>query len=299
MSIQGRSRLAHGLGWFSIGLGLVEIVAPGRTARWIGVPKSRSLLRFFGMREIATGMILLLHHKPGEAAWLRVAGDAADLSFLGAAHLSRSTDKYRLGIATATVGAVSALDVTSALVLSRRDRGRIVRTHTITINRPVEDVYRFWRNFENFPRFMSHVESIRITGEKRSHWTVRAPAGRTVEWEAEITEDQENERIAWRSLKGADIDNSGQVEFFPAPGGRGTEVRVRIEYYPPGGALGAALASLFGEEPGTQLKGDLYRLKQVMETGEVVHSDASIHRGLHPASPAPEPFWNPQSRYTH
>jgi uncharacterized membrane protein len=106
-----------------------------------------------------------------------------------------------------------------------------------------------------------------------------------VEWDAEIAKDMPNQLIAWRSLEGADVDNSGMVRFDRAPGGRGTEVRVEVVYNPPGGALGAGIAKLFGEAPEQQIKGDLRRLKQVLEVGEVVHSDSSIHSGPYPAQP--------------
>jgi uncharacterized membrane protein len=146
----------------------------------------------------------------------------------------------------------------------------------ITINRPVEEVYRFWRDLSNLPSFMNHLESVEVTGDGRSHWTANAPAGRTVSWDAELVEDKPNQRIAWRSLEGSQVSNSGSVSFTPAPGERGgTEVRVELGYDPPGGALGKVVAKLFGEEPQQQVTDDLRRLKQVLETGEVVRSEGS------------------------
>jgi uncharacterized membrane protein len=158
---------------------------------------------------------------------------------------------------------------------------------SIIINRSPEELYQYWRDLENLPRFMQHLESVRVTGDGRSHWVAKAPAGTSVEWDAEITEDRPNERIAWRSLEGADVDNSGSVEFRPAPGNRGTIVRVEIEYNPPGGAIGALVAKLFGEEPGQQAQEDLRCFKQVMETGEVVLSDGTYRdNGLLTQRPA-------------
>src|SRR5690349_15542885 len=119
----------------------------------------------------------------------------------------------------------------------------------ITINRSPEELYRFWHDFQNLPQFMSHLESVVVTSPQRSHWKAKAPVGTKVEWDAEITDDQPNKRIAWKSLKGADVDNAGSVSFVPAPGGRGTEVHVELSYDPPGGALGATVAKLFGEAP--------------------------------------------------
>jgi uncharacterized membrane protein len=139
---------------------------------------------------------------------------------------------------------------------------------SVTVNRPPAELYNFWRNFENLPRFMNHLESVRVTGENRSHWVAKAPAGTTVEWDAEIYNEKENELIAWRTLENADVDSAGSVRFEPATGGRGTVVRVTLKYDPPGGALGALVARLFGENPEQQIDEDLRRFKQLVETGE-------------------------------
>lgn len=155
----------------------------------------------------------------------------------------------------------------------------------ITINRPVEEVYQFWRNFENLPRFMSHLESVQTTRASQSHWKAKAPAGMTVEWNAEIVTDTPNALIAWQSLEGADVKNSGVVSFAPASGNRGTEVIVEMAYDPPAGAIGSNFAKIFGEEPGQQVKDDLRHFKQIMEVGEIVVSDATYHGKPHPAQP--------------
>jgi uncharacterized membrane protein len=157
-------------------------------------------------------------------------------------------------------------------------------------------MYTYWRNFENLPRFMYHLESVERLDERRSHWVAKGPAGTQVEWDAEITDDRPNELIAWRSLPDAQVPNSGMVRFEPGPAGRGTVVRVEIEYRPPGGALGKAVAKLFGEEPGQQVAGDLHRFKQVMETGEVVVSEGSPHGfGQKQQKPA-QPLGNGEKR---
>lgn len=284
-----QEQIANGLGWFSLGLGLAEVIAPKAFARFIGAEGRHTvLIRLMGLREITAGVGILTNRRPAQWVWARVAGDAVDLALLGAAFASPKADHGRLKAATAAVVGVTALDFYNAQQLSRDDADRAIRVHTITVNNSPDEVYRFWRDFENLPRFMSHLESVRITGERRSHWVAKAPAGTSVEWDAEITKDVPGQMIAWRSVEGADVENSGVVRFDSAPGGRGTEVRVELIYNPPGGLLGAGVAKLFGEEPGTQIKGDLYRFKQVMETGEVVHSDSSIHRGMHPAKPAEE-----------
>jgi uncharacterized membrane protein len=164
----------------------------------------------------------------------------------------------------------TALGVSSA---APAQAGGITVERSITINRAPAELYRYWHNFENLPCFMKHLESVKVTSDDRSHWVATAPLGRTVAWDAEITEDRENELIAWRSLEDADVYNAGSVAFQEALGGRGTEVRVRFEYSPPGGVFGAMAAKLFGEEPSQQVAGDLRRFKQMMEAGELATTD--------------------------
>lgn len=149
---------------------------------------------------------------------------------------------------------------------------RVEKSVTI-FNKSPEELYRFWRNFENLPTFMKHLKSVQVIDSTRSHWVASAPLGEVVEWDAEIIRDQENELIAWASVEGADVDNSGFVRFKPAPVGRGTEVKVVMEYNPPGGAVGAAVAKLFGKEPEQQIAGELRRFKMLMEAGEIATTE--------------------------
>jgi uncharacterized membrane protein len=153
-------------------------------------------------------------------------------------------------------------------------RGGVKVEHAVTINKPAAELYRFWRNLSQLPQFMDHLKEVRENGN-RSHWAARGPLGVSVEWDAELITDTPNETISWRSLPGSDVDTAGSVHFKPAPGGRGTEVHVELEYAPPGGKAAATVAKLFGEEPATQLADDLRRFKQVLETGEVVVSEGS------------------------
>jgi uncharacterized membrane protein len=140
---------------------------------------------------------------------------------------------------------------------------------SVTIDKPASELFTFWRNFENLPRFMRHLELVTVQDEKRSHWVAKAPLGRTVEWDAEIINEVPDELIAWRSLEGSDIPNAGSVRFKTLPNGRGTEIEVNLEYSPPAGLLGAAVAKIWGEEPNQQVSDDLRRFKQLMETGEI------------------------------
>jgi uncharacterized membrane protein len=140
---------------------------------------------------------------------------------------------------------------------------------SVTIGRPLEELYRFWRNLENLPRFMEHLESVRVTGPERSHWVAKAPAGARVEWDAEIINEVENQVIGWRSLPGSTVTSAGSVNFDEAGPDRGTRITVHLQYDPPAGKLGALFAKLFGEEPSQQVREDLRRLKRLLEAGEV------------------------------
>lgn len=167
---------------------------------------------------------------------------------------------------------------------ARRRRGRNVSIpyelgvrvdQTITISKNPREVYRFWRNLENLPRFMRHLECVKEIDNKHSHWVAKAPAGRVVEWRAEIINEVENKLIGWRSLPGSDVDNAGSVQFAETPDGSGTEVKIELQYNAPGGLLGAWLAKLFGEEPSQQIAADLRRLKRLLETGVVDAANAA------------------------
>jgi uncharacterized membrane protein len=272
----GPKRLAKGLGWFSIGLGVTELLAPKVIANISGVPNSRTgLIRLYGLREIAAGVAIFSQKQPAAGVWSRVAGDALDLASLGMAFTSPDAKRGRVAFATANVLAVTALDLMCAKQLSTGNQGVHVQASCI-VNRAPEDVYRFWRNFENLPRFMKHLESVEDLGDARSRWRATGPAGTHVEWEATIIADVPGEVITWRSLENSDVDNAGAVRFEAAPGNRGTIVRVNIQYNPPAGVVGATVAKLFGEEPEQQLNDDLRRFKQVLEVGEVVVSDATL-----------------------
>jgi uncharacterized membrane protein len=144
---------------------------------------------------------------------------------------------------------------------------------SIVIHRSPAELYRFWRNFNNLPRIMDHLESVTVYDSRRSHWVAKAPIGSTVKWDAEIIKDKPNELISWRSLEKSDVDHTGSVQFIVNPEGPGTEVRVMLQYNPPGGKLGAVVAKLFGEEPSQQIEEDLQRFKEVMETGEFLKSE--------------------------
>lgn len=278
----GTERVARGLGWFSLGLGVAEVVAPRLIARLTGgTRKHPALIRLHGLREIATGLFIFSQgRKSARGIWARVAGDAMDLSALTLGAVNPRTNKVGVAIATAQTLAVTAVDVLCAQQLSREtgamtDQGAIRLKRSISINRSPEEVYNFWRHLENLPRFMYHLESVQEIDERVSHWVTKGPAGQRVEWDAQITEDRPNEMLAWRSLEGSDVYNAGSVRFEARPAGRGTIIRVEMEYIAPAGVAGAAFAMLFNAAPEQQIYDELKRLKQVIETGEVLCSDGS------------------------
>jgi uncharacterized membrane protein len=147
---------------------------------------------------------------------------------------------------------------------------------SVTINRPRHELYDFWRDFRNLPLFMENIESVAFIDARRSHWKVKGPADSTVEWDSMIIEDIPGEVIAWTSVEGADVPNTGRIEFRDASNGRGTIVTATIAYDPPASKLGEIIAKLFGREPKIQARRDLRRFTQLMETGEIPRTDAPV-----------------------
>jgi uncharacterized membrane protein len=278
-------RLARGLGWASLGLGVVQLAAPNAIRRMSGVDDSslaHAMVPMVGVRELFHAAVLLGSRLPQPWVWTRLAGDATDLTTLARAISHRRGARRRRAMAaTAAVTGITVIDLYVAVRGARRPwvHGLTLEA-AVTVRRPREDVYEFWRDLENLPRFMVHLRSVTVMDERRSHWVAMGPTGRAVEWDAQIVEDRPAELISWRSTGGTAVRNSGFVRFTDAPGGRGTEVRVELRYDPPGGVVGAAFAWLLGEHPDQQVRDDLRRFKQVMETGEVVRSEGSPE-GVH------------------
>ncbi|MFL5607426.1 MAG: SRPBCC family protein [Gemmatimonadaceae bacterium] len=182
---------------------------------------------------------------------------------------------YRaMGVSTGSSEAVlvpDRPDVTSrAATVNARKAIKLERAVTIEVPRSV--LYAFWRNFANLPRFMEHLLEVRVESAQRSHWIAKGPAGANVEWDAEIVNDVPDSLIAWKTVGHTDVPNAGSVHFSDAPGGRGTIVKVEVDYEPPAGRIGALVARLFGEDPDRQIREDLRKFKQLMETGEITTS---------------------------
>jgi uncharacterized membrane protein len=287
-SKRDRVTLSTALGWFSIGLGAAELAAPRMLAKLIGTADTASAhttLRIFGARELLAGAMILAGPRRSLPLWNRVLGDAIDIGALLLAMRNPEASRTRLVASLASVLGVTALDVVAGIKNAKQQsHAREAVIATISINRPPSEVYAAWRDFEQFPRFMHWLESVKDLGNGLSQWTAKLPVGGTISWTAVITEDRPGQRISWRATENAKVPCHGTVSFKPTLNGMGTEIEVEMQYDVPGSRrLGALFAKLATKE---QVNADLKRLRQVLETGEVVRSDASIHMGPHPARPS-------------
>jgi uncharacterized membrane protein len=285
--------LVRSLGWFSLAVGAAELLLPRALNRAIGTGIHPTVTRLCGLRELAAGAGLLTQGNPTPWLWSRVAGDVMDLALLAAAApMSRGDGRLRLAVATLAVAGVTAADVLvarqslrqprSAPGILRRD-GSIRVEETLAVNRSREDCYRMWRDLESLPRFMSHLKSVQVIDDRRSHWVAGGPADSAVEWDAEITRDEPNALLSWRSLPDSEVRHAGSVRFLAAPPGRGTLVSVTMQYEPPAGSLGVTFARLFGEAPEQQVRDDLRQFKQLLEAGEIATIEGQSH--------GPRPAW--------
>ena len=266
--------LAKALGWFSIALGAAEVLAPRALGRALGVGSHPGLMRGLGLREIASGVGILSQRRQAPWLWSRVAGDAMDLALLGTALKANGNARGRVAFAAAAVAGVAALDYLASQRMTEVEGtgepvGALHVEKGLTVAKSPEECYALWRDLERLPRFMRHLESVTVQSPTRSHWVAKGPAGFSVEWDSEITEDTPSRAIAWRSAPDAQVVHSGVVTFEPARAGRGTIVRVQMDYAPPGGVAGAMIAKLFGDDPQQAVLEDLRRFKQLLEAGEI------------------------------
>lgn len=278
--------------WLSLGIGAASLLGSAGATRLIGArPTTANRLAFaaIGVCDIAYGLSLLSGGPPTRWAWLRVAADVANLSVLGTRFAPQKLNGPAFGGLLAAGAGLTLIDTLAAAGTSNgqgeHTQHNVYVNATTTIRRSPEEVYRFWRDLSNLPRFMTHVESV-TEAQGHTTWKARASFGPAVTWDAQITSDRPGEEIRWRSTDHSLLANHGGVYFRPAPGGRGTEVHVHLGFEPPLGAVGEGIARLFQALPREQVTADLRRLKQLLEVGEIVRSDASVHKGMHPAQPA-------------
>ena len=271
-AVQDAERVSTALGWFSIGLGLMEIAAPASVARFAGMqdrPGTRNLVRAFGAREIGAGIGILLSPRDASRVWARVAGDALDVSGLAVALADEGTDRSRAIMATIAVLGVTAVDIACAVQLGPKSIGSVPAgtmkdvSQAITVNAPTDTVFDFWRELSNLPRVMTHLKGVQV----------------------ELLDEVADERLSWRVTDHAGRQSQGTVSFRPAPGGRGTEVRVRVERQTV--AVPRMLSRLVGQSPEQRLRADLSRFKQIIEAGDVARSDGpSLWRPARPTDAA-------------
>ena len=185
--------------------------------------------------------------------------------------------RSKLGVALATAGGALALKTSMSSSSAEKTRT------TFLVNASAERAYNLWRNFENLPRFMAHLKSVRVVDERNSEWTAAGPMDQEIRWRSEITEDTRNERLAWKSLPGSDIATWGRVEFRPDPQNRGTYVTAEVHYSNPAGAVGRGIATLLGKHPSFIVREDLRRFKALLEAGETPTTLGQTHgpRGVH------------------
>jgi uncharacterized membrane protein len=228
-------------------------------AREVGIRRRRNISETERWLSMAAGAGLATYGLTrGRAGGWVLAGVGALLVRRG---MTAHCDIYQaLGLNTAGTGE----DTRQAL----GGPAGVIVEESVVINRPISELYRFWRNLENLPRFMSHLESVERITDTLSRWRAKAPAGTTVEWNAEIINEVPDQVIGWRSIEGSDVVSAGSVNFDEAGPGRGTRVRVRLQYSPPGGKVGDAVARLFGSDAATQIRQDLQRFKQMVEEGQ-------------------------------
>jgi uncharacterized membrane protein len=273
-------QLQKTLGWISVALGVAEIAAPQQVARLIGAGDGdhSKLIRMCGARELASGVGLLSGRAPAQATLSRVAGDAIDLALLGAALSSRNANVGRLLAASAAVLGITAMDVYAARqqsalagelegTLDQEEPQRL--TASVAVNAAPEKLYAAWRELDNLPRFMPHLESVTRLDDSRSHWVAKGANGVAIEWDARITEDEANHRLSWETLPGSPYPHRGSVVFEPLGKDRGTQVFV--EWFPgeQRGMFATIVARLMGENPELRIAQGLRAFKQWIETGEV------------------------------
>jgi uncharacterized membrane protein len=264
----------------------------------IGIEEPRPLTHYMPYRTARENYKRAHRHERDQLAdhgWINVGGIERKVSLAAGALLAGiGLSRRNLpGLAIAAIGggliyrgATGHCNTYQALGIDTADEAAKRRAaegfhvvHSTNVNKSPQELYEYWRKLDNLPSIMSHLESVRVLDDRRSHWTATAPAivGGSVEWDAEITEDVPNVRIAWRSLPNADVDNRGHVEFKRLPGDRGTAVRVDLSYSPPAGRVGKWVAKLFGEAPDQQIREDLRAFKRTMEIGEVLSVEGQPH----------------------
>lgn len=282
--------VARALGLFGIALGLAETAAPKRLGALIGLQHRSALLRLYGLREIASGLLLLAQPNPALGLWSRVAGDALDLATLGTSLAKGNPDNPRLAAAIAAVSTVVAIDTAAARSAAGTDANANANAtegepstppsdeqtakRVIAIDQSPDDLYRLWREPSTLPRIFGDAANIDVLDASRTQWKVDAPLGRTLEWETEIVEERSGELLRWRSLPGGAVPTHGSVHFRPAPTGSGSFVTLDLRFSSPTGPLAIAASLLPPALTESAIGTALRRFKSLAETGRVLTADS-------------------------
>lgn len=263
---------ARALGWFSIGLGVSELLLTDRMARAIGFRRSPLWLQVMGVREIATGIGILAARRPGAGhVQMRVMGDAIDLALLASAWDSAGRERHRLSIATAAVLGVTVLDVlaTRKLASDGATHNPLQLRASISLEEPPDEVYRQLRDLSNLTAYLSHAHTVELQGEESFQLTSDIPFSGTSLWHARIIEDVPSRRVVWETLPESPLHMRGQLDINPRSGERGTLLRASVSIKPATPSLVTPLARLLGSLPDQWLMQQLRRFRQYVETGEV------------------------------
>jgi uncharacterized membrane protein len=265
------SKAQTGMGLATVALGVAKLAAPRTLVRVAGIragERTPWLVRALGAREVVIGLGLLSSRRPVPWLWSRVAGDALHLALLAAAVGARRAGGPRAVGALAGLAGIAALDVACAVAATRSRRTTSV-TRSITIARPREDVYRYWRDFANAPAFMADIESVAVLDARRSRWCAHGPVGPVVSWEVEVAEDLPGQLLRWASVEGAqsDVRARGVVRLSDAPDGRGTQVEIELGYGLPDDAPDRAAAFVTRAATPDRIEAALARARELLETG--------------------------------
>jgi uncharacterized membrane protein len=265
--------IAESLGWLSVGLGVAALFAPRTIGRLSGLDDKQGLIRLVGARELASGVGLLSQPNKTPWLWARVMGDAIDLAVLATAHGQTQRGRSRALATAAVVAAITAADAAASLRHSKFRRDDVAPDvyvdRSIIVNKTPQECYAYWRDLRNIASFTRGLEKVIPLDERRSRWIAKVPGRADLEWIAELTEDKPGERLQWRSAEGAPFKHAASVSFRVAPGNRGTIVTVGMHYHTPGGSVGATVARFLGPDPFGEVRENLRRFKQLIETGEI------------------------------
>jgi uncharacterized membrane protein len=266
--------IAESLGWLSVGLGVAALLAPRRMGQLSGLDDKQGLIQLVGARELASGVGLLSEPNKSPWLWARVVGDAIDLAVLATAHGQTQRGRSRALGTAAVVAAITAADVAASLRQSKFRRDDVAPDgvcidRNIVVNKTPQECYAYWRDLRNIAYFTRGLREVTPLDERRSRWIAKVPGRADLEWIVELTEDRPVERLRWRSAEGGPFKHAGSVSFRVAPGNRGTIVTLSMHYHIPGGSVGATVARFIGPDPFGEVRENLRRFKQLIETGEI------------------------------